>query len=80
VERTLPIGLDPEADIGNNLPSDHPAWAKDVVSLSQRFRAEIAQIKPMLVRVFTFWDQQIRSITIGGRRMMVDASGCYKME
>lgn len=79
-EQILPLGLDPDLDIGHNLPGDHPAWAKDVVSLSQRFRATFARIKPLAVRVLTFWDHHIRSIMVCGRRMAVDASGCYKID
>jgi hypothetical protein len=74
------IGLDPDAEMGNNLPGDHPAWSKDVLSLSARFRVLIAQIKPVVIRVLTFWDHRVRSIMVCGRRLGVDASGCYRME
>jgi hypothetical protein len=77
---SLPIGLDPDEDGGHKLPADHPAWAKDVLSLSARFRGFIAQVKPAAIRVLTFWDHRIRSIMVGGRRLSVDASGCYRME
>lgn len=77
---TLSVGLDPEVDFGNNLPNDHPAWARDVLSLSQRFRAMLAEIKPAVIRVLTFWDHQVRSIHVGGRRLAVDASGSYRLE
>jgi hypothetical protein len=80
VSSALAIGLDSDVDIGNNLPGDHPAWAKDVVSLSARFRAMALQIKPLVIRVLNFWDHQLRSIVVGGRRLGVDASGCYRME
>jgi len=76
----LPIGLDPDAEVGNNLPADHPAWAKDVLSLSARFRAMLSRIKPAVIRVLTYWDHHVRSIVVGGRRMAVDASGCYRLE
>ncbi len=77
---TLPIGLDPEVDFGNNLPNDHPAWARDVLSLSQRFRTMLARIEPVAIRVLTFWDHQVRSVAVCGRRLAVDASGCYRLE
>jgi hypothetical protein len=71
---------DPDVDRGNHLPGDHPPWAKDVLSLSTRFRGLIAQIKPVMIRVLSFWDHRLRSIIVGGRRLGVDASGCYRME
>ncbi|HTV72600.1 MAG TPA: hypothetical protein VME66_02705 [Candidatus Acidoferrales bacterium] len=73
-------GIDLDADFGNRLPSDHPAWSKDTISLSQRFRAIVAQCKPLAVRVLTFWDHHVRSILVGGRRLAVDASGSYRLE
>jgi hypothetical protein len=76
----LAIGLETSAELGNNLPGDHPAWARDVVSLSARFRGMLARIKPVAVRVLTFWDHHVRSIMVGGRRLSVDASGCYRMD
>jgi hypothetical protein len=76
----LQIGPDLDADGGNTLPADHPAWAKDVLSLSARFRGLLAQVKPAAIRVLTFWDHRLRSINVCGRRLSVDASGCYRME
>jgi hypothetical protein len=76
----LTNGIDLDADFGNRLPSDHPAWNKDVISLSQRFRAILEQCKPLAVRVLTFWDHHVRTITVAGRRLAVDASGSYRLE
>ena len=76
----IAYGNDLDGDFGNRLPSDHPAWSKDVVSLSQRFRAILAQCKPLAVRVLTFWDHHVRTIVVAGKRLMVDASGSYRME
>jgi hypothetical protein len=73
-------GIDLDADFGNRLPSDHPAWSKDAISLSQRFRALVAQCKPLAVRVLTFWDHHVRTITVSGRRLAIDASGSYRLE
>jgi hypothetical protein len=76
----LPVALDPDVEVGNYLPADHPAWTKDALSLSQRARALLAQVKPVVLRVLTFWDHRLRSIVVGGRTLSVDASGSYRLE
>jgi hypothetical protein len=76
----FPIGFDLDSERGSKLPADHPPWAKDVLSLSARFRGFMAQVKPAAIRVLTFWDHRIRSIMVCGRRLSVDASGCYRAE
>jgi hypothetical protein len=76
----LPVLLDPDVEVGNYLPSDHPAWTKDALSLSQRARALLGRIKPLVIRVLTFWDHRVRSILVGGRTLSVDASGSYRLE
>lgn len=80
VPLALPVALDPDVEIGNHLPSDHPAWTKDALSLSQRARALLAQLKPVVIRVLTFWDHHVRAILVGGRTLSVDASGSYRLE
>ena len=62
------------------LPREHPKWVKDAVAVSQRARQFIARLKPIAVRVFSFWDHQARSIGIGARRLSVDFSGSYRLE
>ncbi|MDQ2872632.1 MAG: hypothetical protein M3R35_05845 [Candidatus Eremiobacteraeota bacterium] len=62
------------------LPREHPPWVKDALSVSQRTRALLARIKPVIVRVLGFWDHTVRSITIGTRRVTIDTSGSYKLE
>lgn len=62
------------------LPHDHPKWAKDAVSISQRARVLIARIKPIVIRVLTFWDHRARSIGIEGKRVSIDPSGSYRLE
>jgi len=61
------------------LPRDHPAWQRDALSISARVHAIVAQLRPLAVRVLTFWDHAARSITIAGRRLEVDPSGCYRL-
>jgi len=75
----LPVTVDPELEITSVLPRDHPAWQRDVLSISTRARAVIATIKPIAVRVLGFWDHQLRQLRIGGRMLGIDPSGCYRL-
>lgn len=62
------------------LPREHPRWVRDALAVSQRARQVIANIKPVLIRVMTFWDHPSRGISIGGRELRVDTSGSYRLE
>jgi hypothetical protein len=59
------------------LPHDHPRWVKDAVAVSQR--ELIAKLRPVIVRLLSFWDHRIRSIMVGNRCVQVDPSGCYRV-
>ncbi|GAC1545682.1 MAG: hypothetical protein NVS2B17_28230 [Candidatus Velthaea sp.] len=61
------------------LPRDHPAWQRDVLSISRRARALMESVRPVVVRVLTFWDHRVRDITIGTRQFGIDASGSYRL-
>ena len=61
------------------LPRDHPAWQRDTLAISARVRAIVAGLRPVVVRVLSFWDHAVRSAVIGGRRLEVDPSGCYRI-
>ena len=74
----LPIAVDPELE-ATVLPRDHPAWQRDVLSISARARAVIATLKPLAVRVLGFWDHQLRELRIGSRTLGVEPSGCYRL-
>ena len=76
----LPVALDPEIEPESRLPSDHPAWARDVVSLSLRARELFARLRPVVVRIFTAWEHRVRSILVGGSRLSIDLAGCYRLE
>jgi hypothetical protein len=80
---TLPIAppqvADGGAEMPASLPRDHPAWQRDVLSVSSRMRAILLQLRPIAVRVLTFWDHAMRSVAVGGRRVEVDPSGCYRL-
>lgn len=77
----LPIAFDNDDQFGGPaLPSDHPAWLKDAVSLSQRARALIVKLKPIALAVIHAWEHRVRSVVIAGRKVSVDASGSYRMD
>jgi len=62
------------------LPHDHPKWAKDALTVSQRARELMTRLKPVVIQILTFWDHRIRSIAIGDRRVNVDPSGSYRVD
>jgi hypothetical protein len=66
-------------DLGPALPGDHPAWQRDVLSISSRARAIITALRPVVVRVLHFWDHRFGGITLGTRTLGVDASGSYRL-
>ena len=75
------LGLTPDDELETPLlPGEHPKWVRDALAVSQRARSLLARIKPVIVRVLTFWDHHVRSATIGGRRLTVDFSGSYRVE
>ena len=75
----LPLISDDELETPP-LPREHPKWVKDAVAVSQRARALIVRLRPIIVRILTFWDHHARSIGLGGRRLDVDISGSYRVE
>jgi hypothetical protein len=71
---------DGATDAQTALPADHPAWQRDIVAVSARARAVLATLKPVVVRIVTFWDHVVRSVHTGGGRILdVDPSGCYRL-
>ena len=62
------------------LPRELPRWVKDALAVSQRARQVIARLKPVAVRVLSFWDHQVRSLTVSGRRLTIDVSGSYRLD
>lgn len=76
-EAVVPVA---EAELETSLlPHDHPRWVKDAVAVSQRARDLIAKLRPIIIRVFAFWDHRIRSIMVGNRCVQVDPSGSYRI-
>jgi hypothetical protein len=71
---------DVPAEEAPNLPSDHAAWAKDTLSLSQRARAFAAALAPIVVRTLSYWDHRVRSIVVRSGKLTIDFSGSYRLE
>jgi hypothetical protein len=53
---------------------------KDTLSISQRARAMLAKVRPVVVKVVACWQHHVRSILVAGRRISVDASGSYRLD
>ena len=44
----VPLPVDPDAELGAaTLPADHPRWQRDVLSISARARASMANLVPL---------------------------------
>jgi hypothetical protein len=78
-EEAVPAIAQSEAET-SLLPRDHPKWARDAVTVSQRAREIIARLRPVAMKILTFWDHRIRSAFIGGSRVSVDPSGSYRVD
>ncbi|HZO93451.1 MAG TPA: hypothetical protein VFB22_06740 [Candidatus Baltobacteraceae bacterium] len=72
-------GADGDIDVRATLPREHPAWQRDVLSVSSRARETLARLRPVVIRVLTFWDHVVRAAAIGHRRLEIDPSGCYRL-
>jgi hypothetical protein len=79
-QQVPPLAFDLDLEAGYRLPPDHPPWPRDVVSVSQRARALLARIKPVVITVIAGWQHKLRSLVVGGRRVAVDATGCYRVD
>jgi len=75
----LPVVPDDEIETPP-LPRDHPKWVKDALAVSYRARRLLARVRPVAIRVLTFWDHQLRGVSIAGSRLTVDFSGSYKLD
>lgn len=62
------------------LPREHPRWVRDAIAISQRARRLFAQLRPVAIRILTFWDHHTRGVIIAGRRLCVDSSGSYSID
>lgn len=78
-EAVVPAVADAELETAL-LPRDHPRWVKDAIAVSQRAREIIAKLRPVVIRVLSFWDHRIRSIVVEDRSVSVDPSGCYRVD
>jgi hypothetical protein len=64
----------------DSLPHEHPRWVKDSLAVSQRARELIARLRPIAIRVLTFWDHRVRSAFVGGLHVRIDPSGSYRID
>jgi len=62
------------------LPREHPPWARDAAAVSTRARRLLEQLRPIVVRVLSFWDHHARAVLVGGGRLSIDASGSYRFD
>jgi len=58
---------------------DRPEWTRDALTLSRRAREYIERLRPIALKVLTFWDHVARSIAVDGARIAIDASGSYRL-
>lgn len=70
---------DLESDPLDALPRDHPAWQRDMLAVSARMRAMLATLRPVAVRVLTFWDHARSTLRLGTHTLDVDLAGCYRL-
>ena len=77
----VPYAFVPDVELETPLlPRDHPAWMRDAVAVSARAREWVHKLKPVALRILTFWDHTVRSITVMGRALSVDGSGSYRLD
>ena len=76
---TPALVADVDAELHATLPRDHPAWQRDILSVSARARAVLAALRPVVVRALTFWDHVVRSASVCTRCLEIDPSGCYRL-
>ncbi|HTA38349.1 MAG TPA: hypothetical protein VK760_04710 [Candidatus Acidoferrales bacterium] len=70
-----------DAELGSDsLPHEHPRWVKDSLAVSQRARALVARLRPVAIRILTFWDHRIRCAFVGGFNVRIDPSGSYRID
>ncbi len=75
------VAFDPDDRYsGPSLPGDHPRWMRDTLSISQRARALLVKVKPVVIRVVTYWEHRVRSILVAGGTLSVDRSGSYRFD
>ena len=63
-----------------SLPRDHPAWCCDLAELSDRALLLLADVAAAFFEVLGFWDHAVRSLRFGDQRLLIDASGSYRLE
>lgn len=77
--RVLPLVPDDELE-SPPLPRDHPKWVRDSLAVSHRARRLIASLRPIALRILSFWDHRLRAVAVRGRTLSLDSSGSYRID
>jgi len=70
--------IDPVSEI--SLPRDHPRWLRDRFTVSAATKALIDRLKPVVIRVFGFWDHRVHRLALDSVTLEIDASGSYRCD
>lgn len=62
------------------LPRDHPKWMRDRFTITAATKAWLGRIKPIVIRVFSFWDHRVHRLTTEDGTIEVDVSGSYRCD
>lgn len=68
------------AERTEKLPREYPRAPQDTIGLSARARELITNRTTPAIEVATFWDHPARNVSVGSRRLALDASASYKLE
>ena len=60
------------------LAAQDPAFTAALAA--QAVPALLARVKPAFITVIAAWQHRVRTLAIGGRRVAVDATGCYRVD
>lgn len=73
------IGEGEEIQAAVTLPPGHPAWPRDLLSLTRRAREALAALPRVIVQVLSRWDHPLREALIDGSLVVIDAAGTYRV-
>jgi hypothetical protein len=62
------------------LPRDHPKWVRDRFTITAATKAWLGRIKPIVIRVFSFWDHRVHRLTTEDGTIEIDVSGSYRSD
>ncbi|TAM74073.1 hypothetical protein EPN44_12230 [bacterium] len=73
------VGEGEEIRAAVTLPPGHPAWPRDLLSLTRRARAALAALPQVIVQALSGWDHPLREALIAGSLVVVEAAGTYRV-